>query len=287
MAGRLPISDNFMFGRVLCNEEVCRGFLERVLGIDVGGIAYLNREQVFQPAVDARGVRLDVYAETGAGVVDVEMQANPHTAPGRRLRYYQAGIDSGLMDRGAAWRDLHDSYIIFACDFDWFGAGLPVYTFENLCREDPSVSAATGAVWKILNARAAGCAPTEGMRNLLEYLRKGAVAPGDRLVTAMDAEVSTANEDREWVGSVMTVRDLMEDVRLDAQEQGLAEGRAQGMAEGMAQGMAQGREEGRAELAARMAALAARLAEEDRAEDAFAAMADPSAAERLFRAYGI
>ena len=59
MAGRLPISDNFMFGRVLCNEEVCRGFLERVLGIDVGGIAYLNREQVFQPAVDARGVRLD------------------------------------------------------------------------------------------------------------------------------------------------------------------------------------------------------------------------------------
>ncbi len=272
-----------MFGRVLCNEEVCRGFLERVLGIDVGGIAYLNREQVLQPAANARGVRLDVYAETDAGVVDVEMQANPHTAPGRRLRYYQAGIDSGLMDRGAAWRDLRDSYIIFACDFDWFGAGLPVYTFENLCREDPSVSAATGAVWKILNARAAGCAPTEGMRNLLEYLRKGAVAPGDRLVTAMDAEVSAANEDREWVGSVMTVRDLMEDVRLDAQEQGLAEGRAQGMAEGMAQG----REEGRAELAARMAALAARLAEEDRAEDAFTAMADPSAAERLFRAYGI
>ena len=30
------------------------------------------------------------------------------------------------------------------------------------------------------------------MRNLLEYLRKGAVAPGDRLVTAMDAEVSAA-----------------------------------------------------------------------------------------------
>ena len=35
-----------MFGRVLCNEEVCRGFLERVLGIEVGDIAYLNREQV-------------------------------------------------------------------------------------------------------------------------------------------------------------------------------------------------------------------------------------------------
>lgn len=287
MTSRITISNNFMFGRVLCREDICRGFLERVLGTEVGSISYLNREQVLQPAVASRGVRLDVYAETALGVIDVEMQANPHADLGRRLRYYQASIDSGLLDQGSSWRDLRDSYIIFACDFDWFGAGLPVYTFENLCREDPSVSAATGAVWKILNARAAGCAPTEGMRNLLEYLRKGAVAPGDRLVTAMDAEVSAANEDREWVGSVMTVRDLMEDVRLDAQEQGLAEGRAQGMAEGMAQGMAQGREEGRAELAARMAALAARLAEEDRAEDAFAAMADPSAAERLFRAYGI
>lgn len=99
----------------------------------------------------------------------------------------------------------------------------------------------------------------------------------------MDAEVSAANEDREWVGSVMTVRDLMEEVRLDAQEQGLAEGRAQGMAEGMAQG----REEGRVELAARMAALAARLAEEDRTDEALAAMADPVVAESLFQAYGL
>ena len=179
---------------------------------------------------------------------------------------------------------------LFVCYCPFPNIWLPVYTFESLCREDLSVNAATGAVWKILNARAAGCASTEEMRNLLEYLRKGAVAPGDRLVTAMDAEVSAANEDREWVGSVMTVRDLMEEVRLDAQEQGLAEGRAQGMAqgmaEGMAQGMAKGREEGRAEFAARMAVLAARLAEEDRAEDALAAMADPAMAERLFQAYG-
>ena len=162
-----------------------------------------------------------------------------------------------------------------------------MYTFDRLCRENPALAAQTGSTWVVLNARAAAAAPSEGLRNLLEYIQRGSVAPDDKLVSAMDAEVSTANEDREWVGSVMTVRDLMEDVRLDAQEQGLAEGRAQGMAEGMAQGMAQGREEGRAELAARMAALAARLAEEDRAEDAFAAMADPSAAERLFRAYGI
>ena len=49
-----------MFGRVLCREDICRGFLERVLGTEVGSIAYLNREQVLQPTVASRGVRLDV-----------------------------------------------------------------------------------------------------------------------------------------------------------------------------------------------------------------------------------
>ena len=44
MTSRIPISNNFMFGRVLCREDICRGFLERVLGTEVGSIAYLNRE---------------------------------------------------------------------------------------------------------------------------------------------------------------------------------------------------------------------------------------------------
>ena len=205
MTSRITISNNFMFGRVLCREDICRGFLERVLGTEVGSISYLNREQVLQPAVASRGVRLDVYAETALGVIDVEMQANPHADLGRRLRYYQASIDSGLLDQGSSWRDLRDSYIIFACDFDWPGAGLPVYTFDRLCRENPALAAQTGSTWVVLNARAAAAAPSEGLRNLLEYIQRGSVAPDDKLVSAMDAEVSTANEDREWVGSVMTV----------------------------------------------------------------------------------
>ena len=289
MTSRITISNNFMFGRVLCREDICRGFLERVLGTEVGSISYLNREQVLQPAVASRGVRLDVYAETALGVIDVEMQANPHADLGRRLRYYQASIDSGLLDQGSSWRDLCDSYIIFACDFDWPGAGLPVYTFDRLCRENPALAAQTGSTWVVLNARAAAAAPNEGLRNLLEYIQRGSVAPDDKLVSAMDAEVSTANEDREWVGSVMTVRDLLEEARADAIAEGLAEGRAEGIAEGREEGLAEGRAEGiaegRAEGVARMAALAAKLAEDGRAEDVLSVMADPVAVENLLREY--
>ncbi len=135
----------------------------------------------------------------------------------------------------------------------------------------------------VLNARAAAAAPSKGLRNLLEYIQRGSVAPDDKLVSAMDAEVSTANEDREWVGSVMTVRDLLEEARADAIAEGLAEGRAEGIAEGREEGLAEGRAEG----VARMAALAAKLAEDGRAEDVLSVMADPVAVENLLREYGL
>lgn len=32
------------------------------------------------------------------------------------------------------------SYIIFICPFDAFGKGRHIYTFENICKEDNSVS---------------------------------------------------------------------------------------------------------------------------------------------------
>lgn len=307
MANRITIANNFMFGRVLCQEDICRGFLERVLVTEVGAVSYLNREQVLQPLATARGVRLDVYAETALGVIDVEMQANPHADLGRRLRYYQSCIDSGLLNFGASWRELRDSYIIFACDFDWPGAGLPVYTFDRLCRENPALAAETGSTWMVLNARAAALEPDPELRNLLEYLRSGSVAPDDKLVSAMDAEVSTANEDRKWVGSVMTVEDLLREAHADARVAGLAEGRAEGLAEGRAEGLAEGRAEGltegraegrvegrvegltegRTEGIARMASLAAKLAEEGRAADALTIMADPATAEALLQEYGL
>ena len=83
----------------------------------------------------------------------------------------------------------------------------------------------------------------------------------------MNAAVSTANEDREWVSSVMTVDDLLEDARADAIAEGLAEGRAEGVA--------------------KMAALATKLVEEGRAEDVAAIIADPVVAESLLQEYGL
>ena len=43
------------------------------------------------------------------------------------------------MKSGQDYKDLKNSYVIFICIPDIFGKGLPVYTFENLCRQDTSI----------------------------------------------------------------------------------------------------------------------------------------------------
>lgn len=140
--GLIPLSNQYMFGRVMCREDICREFLERVLGMHIKSVSYVNREQVLEPVPDTRGVRLDVYAESDCGVFDIEMQAQPRSVLGRRLRYYQAAIDSRLMERGDDFDQLAESYIIFICAYDPFGCGLPAYTFERCCIEDTSAEAA-------------------------------------------------------------------------------------------------------------------------------------------------
>lgn len=69
----LTIADNFMFCKVMQNEEICRGILEVLLGIKVERIDYLRTENPIENFYDARGVRLDVYVKDSNRVFNIEM----------------------------------------------------------------------------------------------------------------------------------------------------------------------------------------------------------------------
>ncbi len=56
-----------------------------------------------------------------------------------RARYYQGAMDIDCLKSGQDYKDLKTSYVIFICIPDIFHKGLPVYIFENLCRQDTSV----------------------------------------------------------------------------------------------------------------------------------------------------
>ena len=63
------------------------------------------------------------------------MQAVREEAPGKRTRYYHSQIDMELLQSGASYSELPDTYVIFICDFDPFGKEKYCYTFDNKCEE--------------------------------------------------------------------------------------------------------------------------------------------------------
>ena len=68
------------------------------------------------------------------GTVGQEKDCRPE-----RARYYQGVIDVDLLKSGQKYKDMKTSFVIFICIDDIFGDGLPKYTFENLCQENPKV----------------------------------------------------------------------------------------------------------------------------------------------------
>ena len=59
----LTFTDDFMFGRVMQNPEICKGLLERLLEIKIDKIEYPVLQKTISPHYKSKGIRLDVYVE--------------------------------------------------------------------------------------------------------------------------------------------------------------------------------------------------------------------------------
>ncbi|MCI8305186.1 Rpn family recombination-promoting nuclease/putative transposase [Adlercreutzia muris] len=269
----LKFSNRWMFNRVMCRKEVCARVLHAALGIQVGEIRYLNAEQAKEPTAASRGVRMDVFAKDDGRVYDVEMQLARETRIGRRMRYYQAAIDVTELGEGEDYELLPESFVIFICAADAFGAGVPVYTIERVCLETPDLSMGDDSHWIVLNASASEGAASPDLRDLLHYVRTGR-AEGS-LSRQIDSFVEEYNRDREWVTRVLTYE---QDTKIRCRR-----AKEEGREEGLREGLREGREEGRDELGALMAVLL----DAGRIDDARRASKDAAYRDGLMREFGL
>lgn len=231
--GLLEFKDAPMFGRVMRDPDICREVLERLLGLEIERIKYLNAEQVFDPATDAKGVRLDVFAKGSGRVFDIEMQVARRYGLGKRMRYYQALMDQACLGKGEDYLMLAESYIIFICDFDAYGFGRAAYHLDRVCSEEGDVHIGDEAHWLILNASAWREDVDADRARLLEYVHTNEAAD-DGLIHRIQDAVREANADAGWRESAvgfMTVeqdqRAQMHGARLEGLEQGREEGAQQ------------------------------------------------------------
>ena len=231
----LTIADDFMFCKVMQNEDICKEFLEMVLANEIGKIAYLSPQNTVAAGIEAKTVRLDLLVKDEAGKsYDVEMQvSNEHNIP-KRMRYYQAAIDIAFLDKSSHYKALNDCYIIFVCLFDARGKDKPLYTFENICIEDGQTPLRDGTKKVIINAEAFRKAEDKELKGFLEYVKTGTA--NTEYTGRIETMIQTVKNNEQARQKYR----FMSGFEMDAREEGRSEGLEQGIAQGIQQGFADG-----------------------------------------------
>ncbi len=167
----LTFHDDFMFGIVMQDREICREALECMLGMKIARVDYAEPQRTLDPLYTAHGVRLDVYVQDSDRVYDVEIQNRDLHDLGRRIRYYQSMLDSDTLLKGEDYGGLKESIIIFLCRFDPYKRGIPWYTVRRTCREDESVDVDDAATVHVLNCRAYARVKNPKLRAFMKYVQ--------------------------------------------------------------------------------------------------------------------
>ena len=170
----------------------------------IESIEYPERQKVIDVDYDAKGVRLDVYVQDVKGTVyNIEMQALSTDNLPKRSRYYQGMIDLNLLEKGAHYSELNQSYVIFVCNFDLFKCGRHLYTFENICLQDKEICLKDETTKIFLNAKGTMNDVSDELKAFLNYVSTGEVSD-DKFVNAVDQAVKSARENKEWRREYMT-----------------------------------------------------------------------------------
>ena len=214
----LKFTDDFMFCHVMKSPELCKGVIERLLGIKVDKIEYPELQKEIRPYYSAHGIRMDVYVKDSNKIFDIEMQTTiPDDLP-RRMRYYQSMIDVDSLISGCEYEALKESYVIFLCTKDPFGLNLPVYTFKTACKEAKDFYLNDGINKIFFNASAFDSEKNLEIKGFLGYLCSG--KPSDNFTKNLEQRV-----ERLKINEIFRSDYMMDALPLhDARRAGLKEG---------------------------------------------------------------
>ena len=225
----LTIKDNFMFGAVMADEEMCREFLEMVLGFPIEKVRVSKEHSlIYNP--EYRGVRLDVYAKDDSHTrYNVEMQVSKDDSLPRRSRYYHSQIDMELLLSNISYSELPDSYVIFICDYDPCGRKKYRYSFSNYCREDLPLELGDGSCTVYLSTE--GKNNDEVPKELVKFLKyvkadlnKSTEDFEDDFVKRLQENVRKVKESRKMEERYMLLEELLKTERNEGKAEGKMEG---------------------------------------------------------------
>lgn len=231
----LVFTDDFMFGKVMEDKELCREVLECLLGETVGELREIQSERQLRYTADGKPIRLDVYTRNRETMYDAEMQnLNHRTAEGqelpRRSRFYQSMMDADFLQKGNSYRKLPDGRVLFLCTFDPFGKGLPKYTFEDRCTEDHELILRDGTAKIFYNCTCRTPDMPEELKALYGFMQDG--RGRNPLTEKLEAAVNRVRRNEAWKEEYMKELALFDDLREEGRKEGRNEGLELGRSEG-------------------------------------------------------
>ena len=241
---KITLKNNAMFNIVMRRPNLCKMCLERILDKKITDISYPETERTIDIDIEAKSIRLDVYCEGEDTAYDIELQNGIFEDLPIRSRYYQGMIDIDLIEKGNEYTELKNNIIIFICTFDLFGAGRHLYTFENTCIQDNSISLNDRTTKIFLNTKGTMDDIPTPLRNFLKYIDSGEVS--DEYTRDLDNAVIDIRKDKRWRRKMMTVEEWANAKAKFVRKEALEEG----MKKGLEKGRKEGREEGREEILA-------------------------------------
>ena len=202
---KLTLSNDFLFKHVMLRKRICKHILEELLHTRI--------------------------ADDTDTHYNLEMQVkNPVSRTGefqlpKRTRYYQAMLDTDMLQKGQDYDELSPTYIIFFCLFDFFEDSQRIYTFKRRCLENMEIELADEAAIMFLNTLGTKGDVSPVIQSLFDYINNNTVT--SNFTREVADTIKEIKNDKKVRDSYMTYEMRMKDIR----EESLAEGEAKGKAE--------------------------------------------------------
>ena len=252
----LTITDDFMFCKVMSDPDICKELLEILLHIKIERLEFQEPQKSFKLTSESRGIRLDVYVKDSNRVFDIELQTTNERNLELRTRYYQGVMDISELEKGEFFSNMKESYIIFICMFDPFGADMPIYTVKQTFEENEKLifDDKTHKIFYNVNAFEKLSNDVE-TKAFLEYLCKHQSTT--KFTQSLETAVYRNKNNQNWRQDYMTLAYDMHMVAKEAAEKafengfsaGEERGRDEGISIGLSQGITQGARDAKLETA--------------------------------------
>ena len=225
----LTLADDFLFGKIMSEPELCTEMLRRIFpNIDVGEIKFIETQKTLRHALHIRGVRFDILTSTTRNIFDIEAQKRRLKDLYQRPRAYHIAIGYDALNKkslkkSGSYEDLPNTYVIFICTFDLFGKGRHIYTFKNFCAGDKEIALDDGAYTIFLNTDGILNDVSPELKNFLNFVGKGQIAEEDIFVKILDEKIKQAKHNTVWRDEYMFL--------ITREDEKFAEGREEGIYE--------------------------------------------------------